>query len=226
MKRLRSLPLIDTKFFRSGALTRLPGPAFGKKYAEELSRNWQKLLLLGMFALGLFLGAKTAGSASEGWQERILELLRTQRLNRMDTGILANAIGYFGTDLLLLGLAFLLGICAGGLPLLLFLPLLRGLGIGVVSGWLYLNYGAAGIGYSVLVLYPAAIVSVLVMLAACKESILMSSDMLLMLGGKLDRAESNLRLYSTRYAVLLLVSVIAAALDALCFSAFSGVFTL
>jgi hypothetical protein len=155
-----------------------------------------------------------------------MELLRTQRLNRLDNSILGNAIGYFGGDLLFLALAYLLGLCAGGLPLLLLLPVIRGLGLGVVNGWLYMTYGATGVGYSVLVLYPATVVSIIVMLAACKESMLMSSDMLLMLNGKLERVESSLRLYTTRYFVLLLSSLAAAALDALCFAAFSGVFEL
>ena len=205
--------------------TRLPGGVLGN-YAELLRKNWQKLALLGLFALGLFLGARTAAGASSGWQAHIMELLRAQRLNRMGNSVFSNALGYFAGDLLFLALAYLLGLCAVGLPFLLLLPVLRGLGIGVVSGWLYMTYGPTGVGYSVLVLYPAAVVSILVMLAGCKESMLMSSDMLLMLGGKLERAESNLRLYSTRYFVLVLASIFAAALDALAFMVFSGVFEL
>jgi hypothetical protein len=137
---------------------------------------------------------------------------------------LGSALGYFGTDFLFMLAAFLLGLCAAGLPFLLLLPVLRGMGTGVVSGWLYMTYGLPGVGYSVLVLCPAAVVSVLIMLAYCKESMLMCGDMALVITGKQDKMESSLRLYVTRYLVLLLVTVLAAALDALCFSAFSGIF--
>jgi len=170
------------------------------------------------------LGAKTAGAASSGWQARLLELLRAQRLNRAGLTPFGSALGYFNTDFLFMLAAFLLGLCAAGLPLLLLLPVLRGMGTGVVSGWLYMTYGLPGVGYSVLVLCPAVVVSVLIMLAYCKESMLMSGDMALVITGKQDKMESSLRLYVTRYLVLLLVGVLAAALDALCFSAFSGIF--
>ena len=224
MKQLRAF-----SFFKTVSLgapkSRLPGELFGK-YAAFFQRNWQKFALVGLFGLGLFLGARTAAMGYDGWQANIMQLLRAQRLSRMDNGVFANALSYFAGDLLFLAVAYIMGLCAGGLPILLLLPVLRGLGIGVVSGWLYMSYGATGVGYAVLVLYPATLISMLVMLAACKESMLMSSDMLLLLGGKLDRAESGLRLYSTRYVVLLMVTAVAAVLDAICFAVFSGIFEL
>ena len=230
MKRLAAISVLQklqsmnvSNFFRNTGASRLPGPGF-EKYAAALERSWQKLALLGLYAIGLFLGAKTAGYAAFGWQERLLELLRAQRLGRTGLSPFGSALSYFGTDFLFMLAAFLLGLCAAGLPLLLLLPILRGVGTGVVSGWLYMTYGLRGVGYSVLVLCPAAIVSVLIMLSYCKESMLMSGDMLLVLHNKQDKMESSLRLYITRYLVLLLVSIPAAALDALCFAAFSGIF--
>ena len=227
MKRLASIPIFqnlkNSSFLRQGGASRLPGLGL-KKYAGSLERNWQKLALLGLYAVGLFLGAKTAGTATTGWQMRLLELLRAQRLNRAGLSPFGSALGYFNTDFLFMLAAFLLGLCAAGLPFLLLLPVLRGMGTGVVSGWLYMAYGLPGVGYSVLVLCPAAVVSMLIMLAYCKESMLMSGDMALVLANKQDKMESSLRLYITRFLVLLLVTVLAAALDALCFSAFSGIF--
>ena len=92
--------------------TRLPRASF-EIFIEFLRSNWQKLALVGLFALGLFLGARSVGGASYGWQARIMELLRTQRLNRIDNGMLVNALGYLGGDLLFLAVAYLLGLCAG-----------------------------------------------------------------------------------------------------------------
>lgn len=226
MKRLLAYPLfqkMNLNWYRRSDATRLPDVSI-EKYSGSIARNWQKLALLGLYVIGLFLGAKMAGQASSGWLERLLELLRTQRLNRAGLSAFGSALSYFTTDVIFMLLAFLLGLCAAGLPFLLMLPVLRGLGVGVVSGWLYASYSLPGVGYSVLVLYPATVVSVLIMLAYCKESMLMSGDMLLMLTGKQERTESSLRLYATRYLVLLLVSILAAALDAICFSAFSGIF--
>jgi len=210
---------------RRGGTSRLPGLGL-EKMIDTLERSWQKLALLGLYAVGLFLGAKTAGGAASGWQARLLELLRAQRLGRAELSAFGSALGYFGTDFLFMLAAFLLGLCAAGLPFVLLLPVLRGMGTGVVSGWLYMTYGLHGVGYSVLVLCPAAVVSLLIMLAYCKESMLMSGDMLLVVSNKQEKMESSLRLYVTRYLVLLLASVLAAALDALCFAMFAGIFEL
>jgi len=225
-QKLRALfPRIENYLrYPSSRLPRRTDKIFLRELAAILGQGWQKLALLALYGLGLFLGAKTAAGASSGWQEQLLELLRAQRMNRSGQSVFANALGYFGTDLLFMLAAFLLGLCAAGLPLLLLLPVLRGLGMGVLSGWLYLSQGFAGIGYSVLILYPSAVISTLLMLSYCKESMAMSGDMLMMLGGKLDRAETTPRQYISRYLGLFLLSVFAALTDAICYSMFVGVF--
>ncbi|MDR1928147.1 MAG: stage II sporulation protein M [Oscillospiraceae bacterium] len=180
--------------------------------------------LLGLFALGLFLGARTAGGADHAWQTQLVTLLRQQSQLRDGRSLLGNVAAYLNHDILFLLAAYLLGLCAAGLPLLLLLPLLRGLGLGVVSGWLYFSEGLRGLGYSILVQYPAAVISMLILLAAAKEGMLMAGDMLLTVTGKQERVESGIRMYSLRFLVLAVLCVPAALLDALCFSAFSGLF--
>ena len=220
------LPRVEQLLRRhtSSRLPRHDGKIFLRELAAILGQNWQKLAVLGLYGVGLFLGAKTAANASSGWQEQLLGMLRAQRINRGSQSVWANAMGYLGTDLLFWLVAFLLGLCAAGLPLLLMLPVLRGLGMGVLSGWLYMAQGFTGIGYSVLILYPSAIISALIMLSCCKESMLMSGDMLMMISGKLDHTETTPRQYVSRYLGLLLLSVVAALADALCYSMFAGVF--
>lgn len=226
MKWIAAFPkLADVMPRRRAHASRLPGE-FAEKTAETFRLHWQKLALLGLFGLGLFLGARMADGGAPDWQAQLVEMLRFQRLNRLQQSFFGNALGYFFADALFLLAAYIFGLCAAGLPLVLALPVLRGLGLGAVSGWLFLQHGLSGLGYSILVLYPAAVISMLIMLAACKESMLMSGDMLLVATGKADTVESSWRMFNARYLVLLLLSVIAALLDALCFRAFSGMFTL
>jgi len=191
-----------------------------------LGKHWHKLALAALFGLGLFLGARTAAVGYTGWQARVMALLQAQRSSRVDGGMLANAFAYFGGDMIFLAIAYVFGLSAGGLPLLLVLPVLRGLGIGVLSGGLYLAHGATGVGYALLVHYPATVISMLIMFSACKESMLMSGDMLLLLNGKIERAESSLQRYSMCYVVLVLASAIAATVDVITFAVFAGVFDL
>ncbi|MDR2524934.1 MAG: stage II sporulation protein M [Oscillospiraceae bacterium] len=206
-----------------GIPTHLPG-AMVEKSAETIRLHWQKLALLGLFGLGLFLGARMANGSAPDWQAQLVQLLRSERFGQAQQSLLGNALGYFFADGLFLLAAYLFGLCAAGLPFVLALPVIRGLGLGAVSGWLFAQYGLSGLGYSILVLFPSAVLSMLVMLAACKESMLMSGDMLLIASGKSDRVESNFRMFTARYFVLLLLCAGAAILDAACFRAFSGMF--
>ena len=218
-------PRLGLRFGRGvSRLPARPGANYLRELAAILGQGWQKLALLALYGLGLFIGAKTAAGASSGWQSQLLELLRAQRMNRGSQSVWANAMGYFGVDFLFMLAAFLLGLCAVGLPLVLLLPVLRGLGMGVLSGWLYMTQGFTGIGYSVLILYPSAVISMLVMLSYCKESMAMAGDMLLLIGGKLEHAENTPRQYISRYLGLLAVSIFAAITDALCYAMFVGVF--
>jgi hypothetical protein len=69
MKRFTSISLFQNmktpKLLGRGGTSRLPGLGL-EKYRGALERSWQKLALLGLYAVGLFLGAKTAGAASSG----------------------------------------------------------------------------------------------------------------------------------------------------------------
>ena len=217
--------LTSWRWLRVGGSGTLPGMAL-QNFSELLQKHWHKLALVALFGLGLFLGARTAALGYSGWQTRVMALLQAQRSSRAGGSMLANALGYFGGDMIFLVIAYIFGLSAGGLPFLLVLPVLRGLGIGVLSGGLYLAHGATGVGYALLVHYPATVISMLIMFSACKEGMLMSGDMLLLLGGKLERAESSLRRYSMCYVVLVLASAIAAAVDVITFTVFAGIFEL
>jgi len=215
--------ITSLRWLRLGGSNTLPSLQDIKKM---LNKHWHKLALVALFGLGLFLGSRTAAVGYTGWQAQVMALLQAQRSSRAGRSMLANALSYFGGDMIFLGIAYIFGLSAGGLPFLLVLPVLRGLGIGVLSGGLYLAHGATGVGYALLVHYPATVISMLIMFSACKESMLMSGDMLLLLNGKIERAESSLRRYSMCYGVLVMTSVIAAAVDVITFTVFAGVFDL
>ncbi|MDR1464203.1 MAG: stage II sporulation protein M [Oscillospiraceae bacterium] len=225
MKLISSIPQLRRRpSWPRGGFARLPEGSL-EKWRDLVQDNWQKLALLGLFGLGLFLGARLAGHAEGGWPEQILRLLDQQRQARAAQSFLPNALNYFASELLFLAAAYLCGLCAVGLPMVLSLPVIRGLGVGMLSGWLYQTYALSGLSYCILVLYPATVISMLIMLTYCKESMLMSGDMLLTVTGKQDRVESTVRHYTRRYLLLLLLSGGSAMVDALCFTAFAKLFS-
>ena len=57
-----------------------------------------------------------------------------------------------------------------GYPLIIWIPFLKGLGLGAVFGYLYSLYGLSGFGYSVLTIFPGATVSTFALVTACNIS--------------------------------------------------------
>jgi len=90
-------PRLETFVRNSGRMgSRLPGRTnsnYMREFAAIIGQGWQKLALLSLYGLGLFLGAKTASGASSGWQAQLLEMLQAQRMNRISQSVLANALG-------------------------------------------------------------------------------------------------------------------------------------
>ncbi|MDR2646502.1 MAG: stage II sporulation protein M [Oscillospiraceae bacterium] len=224
MKYVGTMPRVSRVFSLRGKKElspHLPGMA-RFQLAETLRLQWQRLLTLGLFGLGLFFGSKAEDDLTSG----LAEIARGQQFAQTgQKGLFAGALSYFATDFLFLSAAFLFGLCAIGLPFVLFLPIIRGMGIGAISSWYYINYGAAGLGYGMLVLFPATIISMLAMLTYCKESMLMAGDMLLVAAKKSEQAEVNLRLFALRFAVLLIPCALASVVDAACHLMFAGLFS-
>ena len=110
---------------------------------------------------------------------------------------------------------FVFGLCAVGLPLICILPIIRGVGIGMLSGYLYSNFALRGLGYCVLVIYPGLIPAIFALLLACSAGINSSYEMLLSLSsGKAQRGEGSIKIYCMRFLIICILIVRAAVTDA------------
>ena len=103
------------------------------------------------------------------------------------------------------------GTCALSQPLILFVPIFRGLGIGACMGYLYAQYGGKGILYSAFVVFPGAVVGMVTMLYACREAWKFSIHCFRRLSSE-DKNEEHAGLsiqkYSARYLFFAVVSLV------------------
>ncbi|MDR3344631.1 MAG: stage II sporulation protein M [Oscillospiraceae bacterium] len=117
--------------------------------------------------------------------------------------------------------ATLLGLSAAGLPLLGCLPLLRGLGLGVLCGTLYGDFALRGLGGSLLLIVPGSLAAIFGLLLTCKEN--MDSAQAFGYAAKNKCFPDDwrgLREHLARCAALLTFAICGAVLDGVCAALF------
>ena len=133
------------------------------------------------------------------------------------------ANGWLGTlwetcfsTVVLLGVLYLLGLWACGVPFILLVPLFHGVGLGLTEAHYY-RIGSGGVATVAALVMPMGLLSGAVLVAACAESMRLSSCLSrqLLPGGAEGSLWSNFRLYSLRFLLFLAAAVVVALIEVL-----------
>lgn len=188
----------------------------GPKRTGVLQKRPKLMLLTGVMLCGLLLGALALRYADASQQTILSSIFDNELHSDAAEPIWKNFLYSFATQALYLLIAFIAGLCLAGEPVLWLLPLLKGMGTGLISAYLYKTYAVNGMLYFSAVLLVPSVLFAASFLLCCNESILMTRDLNRMVLKNEHTAAGGemLRLYFLRYAVLLLSLVFAAALGA------------
>jgi hypothetical protein len=189
--------------------------------------NRRLLLLWALFLAGMLSGARL-GKVGEGFFAQQCDSLFTAwldlRAEKAFAAVLRSSLlGNVGFIIA----SILLGLSAAGLPLIGCLPLLRGLGLGVICGKLYSEFALRGLSGSLLLMIPGAIFSIFGLLLICKEN--MDSAQAFGFAAKnkcFPDSWQGLREHLMRCAVLAIPAICGSVLDgatAALFGSFLGV---
>ncbi len=180
-----------------------------------LHKNQKLIMLTMIFICGLFVGALTVKKINNDLGESLKALIENYYIARCGQSVLHNFLSVFGSECVFLLVAMLFGVCIIGEPILWLLPFVKGLGIGIVSGYLYQTFTLQGLTYFSVYVLPSAVLAAAALLLGCKESILMTRDIARVLRKGESRSGTNMfKLYILRYAVLLGSLIFCAALSA------------
>lgn len=133
------------------------------------------------------------------------------------------ASGWLGTlwescfsTIVLLGMLYLLGLWACGVPFILLVPLFHGVGLGLTEAFYY-RTGPGGVGTVAALVMPVGLLNGAVLIAACAESVRLSSCLSrqLLPHGAEDGLWSRFRLYSLRFVLFLSAAVMVAFIEVL-----------
>ena len=195
----------------------------GKKIKNfyENSRIW---FLLIMFSAGIIIGALNINKDNLIAEElnNVVNIFKEIRTGQGITKIFMSSFAVNGAFLFAdLFLAFSLI----GYPLILWIPLLKGLGIGAFSGFLYSSFGMIGLGYYLLIIFPGALVSAFALINACNDACEYSKNSYyksILSKGVFEKDETKIMLI--RQLVFIAVTAFSSLTDSLVYIAFSRFF--
>lgn len=187
-------------------------------------------VLLGFVLLLLFgitCGAVYAGRADKAFLQSLDFLFTTNLDARLSRGAVGTFCACFASDFIFLTSVYLFGVSPWGLPFELFAVLFKGFGIGLTAAYLVTAHSFGGLGFYLLVLLPGTFLFCLALLTFAAQAFDFSKTMLLRLIRK-DAPGEPLRpewlRFSSRYLSSLLLTFLAAVLDAVLWSLFAGTF--
>lgn len=184
---------------------------------------------LSLFLLvGMIIGAVMARNADKNLLDSLDFIFATNFESRAEQSIMVTFAASMTSCFLFFIGEVLSGLSAWGIIGLPVIILFRGMGVGLCSGYLYGNYGFKGIGFYLLVMLPGVLISTVALLAQGKESINFSRSIWSKLCKKethLKSSEPVLSKYLINSSYVLIATAIAALVDSLLSTFFSGFFS-
>lgn len=188
---------------------------YGNGVITSLKKNRRILIMMLLFAAGMIIGAVSLKRADSYLSGAFSDMFSVYIRSKSSQSLGMNFINSLAVNAAFMLAVFVFGLCAVGLPLICILPIIRGVGIGILSGYLYSNFALRGLGYCVLVIYPGLIPAIFALLLACSAGINSSYEMLLSLSSaKAQRGEGSIKIYCMRFLIICILIVLAAVIDA------------
>lgn len=196
-----------------------------KGFNRKILKSNQTLTLLCILLLtGMFLGAVCVKHADEAMLEKIKLLTGTYISSGVSRSILDNFLSYISADTVFIIISVFFGLCVIGEPILWTLPMIRGLGLGLITGFVYKTYSVQGVLCSTVLIVIPAVISSLAMAVSCKESILSSREIKSALkeDGKQFNYGEFLKLFAVRNLILYAFVILSGLIGCLLTYFFSG----
>jgi uncharacterized membrane protein SpoIIM required for sporulation len=185
--------------------------------------------LLTALALLLLVGTISGALFAKGADDSVLQKLDLLFASDVKARTVQSSgsafVASLGSSFFFVMVCFLLGMSLWGAFVLPIIPLFRGFGFGLASGYLYAAYGFQGVLFNAVVVLPGAFLSMVAILLAAKEGMLFSKKALL---GALRREQEktlSLKAYAVQFGSILILSAAAAAIDLITTVCFTGAFS-
>lgn len=191
---------------------------------KSINFNWMLMLLIGLFFIGLIFGCFVVKRGNNLISDKITEYYSLYLLNKNSYNMSMVFMNSFFMSATTVIISFFTGLCALGIPFVVCIPLVSGGIIGMVSGFLYETYLLKGLGYCTIIIFPAAAITLVALISACRESLLMSKNMLSILATGRNQQQNRFRSYCIKHLLYTALCAFAALIEAVLFNLFSNLF--
>lgn len=196
-----------------------------RKITFDIRKNAMFLLLCIFLIVGVILGVICAKNGDKSLIEKLDFLFVTNFENKKTMDAFSIFSASFASGFLFLLTILFLGISAWGFFFLPAVPLFKGFGFGLSTGYMYGAYGFSGVLYNLLIILPGAFLSALVIIVVSKESFRFSWDIMTTLRGFKTDISGEFKLYIVKIFWGLLIIAAASLIDMLFSLIFSGLFS-
>lgn len=179
-----------------------------------------------LLILGILIGVFTAKNGNSNILTQVKNMFDSFYSIRENQSIILSACNSLKVSGVFWIINLIFGMCIIGIPFVSVIPTIRGLGIGLVTGYIYSIYGLKGIGYCFLVIFPGALISFIALIYSVSDSFKMS---LCTLGVSLNTGTQKggadkIKIFIIRQIFYLILFVIAAFVDGITNNLFAGIF--
>ena len=186
------------------------------KTGQFIKSNQKTVILIFIFIIGVFCGAFSVKNADTQTLVKIKELTENYIALKSRDSILQNFISASVSDLFFIGVSAIFGLCLVGKPVLWTLPAVRGLGIGIVLGYIYSNYSVNGLIYAIAAICIPTSISACALIISCKESLLTVKDLQLAFSNQKEfNVKQYYKFYFLRNIILYFVMLFSSALGSI-----------
>lgn len=195
-------------------------------FSEQNDREVKvAIIIISLFAAGMIVGAGISRIAdSSVVSDEFLKIFDTFIKNRSELKTSAVFVNSVLADSIILFISFWFGMHCVGLPFITIIPIIRGMGFGMLSGFLIFNYKINGIGYYLLTVFPGGVLSVVIMILSCISAVILSCDYAAVIFGKKQSEPRKLIDYVKKHAVYLILLVFAGLINTVLSKSFSYLF--
>ena len=197
---------------------------YNGKALKNIVENSKIFVLAFLFVAGVFMGAVSGNCKSE-ISNKTAEIINSFIISKNQNEFVDIIIDSFISNGILMFTNVFLAFSLIGYPLLIWLPCIKGIGLGAFAGYLYSAYKITGLGYYILTVFPGAIVSTVALIIACNDSCDYSKNAFMKsLRGRGQFEKDETKIFLIRQSIMIGICMISSIVDSIFTLAFSRFF--
>lgn len=181
------------------------------------------IITLALFAAGMIIGAGLLKYTSNNNNE-FITIFNEYAIMRTEQKAFRTFLNSLAVNLFFIFLINFAGLSCIGIPITVFITLIKGIGLGFFAGYLFSQFSMSGIGYYLITVLPGAVVSNTALLLACNSAVFLSADILAIVLIKKQSDENLIKNYLKKNMLLIIICITASMIDCILIKAFSFMF--